>query len=234
MDWKFGMPVVGLRQLSRETRTVVKQLDTDGQPVVITDRGRPVAALVAITEQDAAAYALAVTPEFAASRDRATAAIAAGQGKPASRIRAELEARESRRNRSESSREQDQATDAMCANGQAMQTTRGLAHVATSLAGVSFPPSLLNDVMRIALGEATAAGLSEPDVRRANEELVKTLLRESVAGVAERVRAVNENIVAELGGANDLSLTTYTSELEQVASAERLAIPGGSLQPVRG
>ena len=39
------MPVIGIRQLSREASGVINELEDSGEPVVVTKQGRPVATL---------------------------------------------------------------------------------------------------------------------------------------------------------------------------------------------
>ncbi|MGA8234057.1 MAG: hypothetical protein WB795_21450, partial [Candidatus Acidiferrales bacterium] len=70
-------------------------------------------------------------------------------------------------------------------------------------------------------------------IQALNVELVSTLVAASVAAllrsVFDRVRAVNENIAAELGeGADEVSVEAYATELGRVAAAERLTLPARS------
>ena len=215
------MPVVGLRQLSRDTRAVVGQLEIDGRPVVITDRGKPVATLIAMTEQQAAAYAIAVAPEYAASRERAARAIEEGQGKPAAQVLADLSDREAQRRASHEMGAKDGVPTGH--DDAAARTPPALVGVAESLARIDLPSWLVELVATIALADSTSRALNVPALRQINVQLVETLVREALTYIAQRVRTVNESIVAERG---DLTLTDYLSALKEVESAERRFIPG--------
>lgn len=62
------MPIIGIRALQRETREIFDELERDGEPVVITHHGRPVAALIPIDREQAEALVLAAAPRFRESR----------------------------------------------------------------------------------------------------------------------------------------------------------------------
>jgi prevent-host-death family protein len=74
------MAFVGIRELSREISKTLGRLEQDGEPVIITNHGRPVAALVAVDQHNLEDLVLAATPEAARRRRAADDAIAAGQG----------------------------------------------------------------------------------------------------------------------------------------------------------
>jgi prevent-host-death family protein len=192
------MAVVGLRQLSRETREVIDQLKKDGEPIVITERGTPIAAISPLSQADAAAYALALAPEFVAGRERAAAAIERGEGELASQVLAELEA--------------DEDIEMPATNPD-----------------FEFPDWLLERVVTVAIGsgvssaEAVEAGVSQAEaIKMMNMELVETLMRDSVASVAERVRTVNENIAKKATAEAGVSVDAYVDELRRVTDSERL------------
>ncbi len=86
------MAVIGLRELSREPKKVVEKLQSGEGPVIITKQGKPIAALVELTEENIAEYALAALPEFVERRERAREEIATGGGRPSSDVLAEVEA----------------------------------------------------------------------------------------------------------------------------------------------
>ncbi len=86
------MPVVGLRDLSRKTHGVVEQLEKDGEPLVITRHGKPIAILSSVSEEQAAPLAFAIAPQLVADRERAAEEIEAGEGESASDLLAEFEA----------------------------------------------------------------------------------------------------------------------------------------------
>jgi prevent-host-death family protein len=58
------MPVIGIRELSRETADVIKELQSSGEPVVITKQGKPVATLMAVDEAEAQNLVLSLAPEI--------------------------------------------------------------------------------------------------------------------------------------------------------------------------
>lgn len=193
------MPVVGLRQLSRETREVIEQLEKDGEPVVVTRHGKPIAALTPVSEQDAAALALAVVPEFVASRERAARAIEAGEGKPASELLAEFEAEDAGLEPDEEEAEEFEYL---------VIPTSLVAHVAGA-AAQSIPDDLA----------------SEEPVQTLNIRIADLLVRDSLIAASERVRVVNANIIAEVGSkSGDVSLSDYVSELKRVADVQQLAL----------
>jgi antitoxin (DNA-binding transcriptional repressor) of toxin-antitoxin stability system len=59
------VPVIGVRQLTRETAAVLKQLESDREPVVITRQGRPVATLAAVNPDEVRDLVLGLAPELA-------------------------------------------------------------------------------------------------------------------------------------------------------------------------
>lgn len=188
------MPVVGLRQLSRETSSVIDQLQSDGEPVIVTRQGRPIAALTAVSEEQAASFALALAPEFVASRERAAAAIAAGEGQPASELLAEFEAED----------------DEQKSDGRSVEAT--------------VPQSVVERVAEVAVGDIPASASLAPAILTLNTELIGILMEELVGSIVERVRTVNENIIALAGeDPGDVSVERYASELRRVTAAERLA-----------
>jgi prevent-host-death family protein len=58
------MPIIGLRQLSRETSDVIKELQNSGEPVVITKQGRPVATIMPVDETTAEDLVLGLAPSI--------------------------------------------------------------------------------------------------------------------------------------------------------------------------
>jgi len=59
-----GMPVIGLRQLSRETSEVIQELLSSGEPVVITKKGWPVATLAPVDETQVQDLVLSLAPSI--------------------------------------------------------------------------------------------------------------------------------------------------------------------------
>lgn len=58
------MPIIGLRQLSRETSDVIKELQRSGEPVVITKQGRPIATIMPVDEVKAEDLVLGLAPSI--------------------------------------------------------------------------------------------------------------------------------------------------------------------------
>jgi prevent-host-death family protein len=58
------MPVIGLRDLSRKTAEVVKELQSNGEPVIITKQGKPIATLTAVDETEAQNLVLSLAPDI--------------------------------------------------------------------------------------------------------------------------------------------------------------------------
>lgn len=164
------MPVVGLRELSRDTRDVIEKLETTKEPVVVTRHGKPIAALTPISEEDAASYALALAPEFVASRERAARSIAAGEGEPVSQVLAELDL-------------EDETELAERREGE-----------------LPIPPMLIEWVATVAARATEVAVVDVPTIRQLNLALADVLLSDAVATAVERVRIVNENIAESASG----------------------------------
>lgn len=58
------MPVIGVRELSRETADVIKGLQSSGEPVVITKQGKPIATLTAVDATEAQNLVLGLAPDI--------------------------------------------------------------------------------------------------------------------------------------------------------------------------
>lgn len=65
------MSTISVRDLQRNAKVIFDALEEDGVPLVITRRGLPVAALVAVNQQEAEAYLLASAPELIENRNSA-------------------------------------------------------------------------------------------------------------------------------------------------------------------
>lgn len=89
------MQTVGVRDLVNSGSKILDQLQDDGQPVVVTKRGRPIAVLSAIDQDAFYDFVLEQAPEFVAGRKAADEQIAAGDlGTPLADVMAELDAEE--------------------------------------------------------------------------------------------------------------------------------------------
>lgn len=73
------MPTVSIRDLARRSSRVVDDVSSSGRPAIITRRGKPVAALIAIDPDELEAFVLANAPEYARSMRDADADLAKGR-----------------------------------------------------------------------------------------------------------------------------------------------------------
>ncbi len=72
------MPTVSIRDLANRASRVVDAVNTSGRPALVTNRGRPVAAIVPVPEDALEDWVLASAPEFLANMGQALTEIAAG------------------------------------------------------------------------------------------------------------------------------------------------------------
>lgn len=88
------MQTVGVRDLVNQGSKILDQLQDDGQPVIVTKRGLPIAVLSAIDQDALYDFVLEHAPEFAADRKATEDDIAAGtvRGTPLADVIAELDA----------------------------------------------------------------------------------------------------------------------------------------------
>jgi prevent-host-death family protein len=87
------MATVSIRDLANRTKSVVEEVAHSGRPAVVTQRGRPLVAVVPIDEEALEDWILANAGEFAANMAEADAEIGAGvHGQPLDEVLAELEA----------------------------------------------------------------------------------------------------------------------------------------------
>lgn len=73
------MPHVSIRDLQRNAGGVVAEVASSGRPALVTKHGRPVAAVIPISEDDLEDWVLANAPEFVAGRRKADRELAAGE-----------------------------------------------------------------------------------------------------------------------------------------------------------
>ena len=73
------MPAMGIRALLRDAKAVFERIEQDQEPVLITRRGRPFAALVPVDPENAEALILSSAPELVESRRRAENSRAEGR-----------------------------------------------------------------------------------------------------------------------------------------------------------
>ncbi len=73
------MPTVSIRDLARRSSRVVDDVISSGRPAIITRRGKPVGALIAINPDGLEDFVLANAPEYARSMRDADADLAKGR-----------------------------------------------------------------------------------------------------------------------------------------------------------
>lgn len=73
------MAFIGIRELSRGVSKVLSDLQGNGEPVIITKQGRPVAALVAVDQERLEDLVLAASPAAAQRRTKADEDLDAGR-----------------------------------------------------------------------------------------------------------------------------------------------------------
>jgi prevent-host-death family protein len=78
LDQPSGITKVGIRELGRNPSKVIAQVVAARQPIIITDRGRPVAVLTPINEAEVEDFILAHAEQFIGDREYAERALAAG------------------------------------------------------------------------------------------------------------------------------------------------------------
>ena len=88
------MAVISVRALLRDAAAVFEGMERDREPVLITRRGRPVAALVPVDSEQAEAMILSSAPELIESRRRAENARAEGRTTPLEVALRDLDAEE--------------------------------------------------------------------------------------------------------------------------------------------
>jgi prevent-host-death family protein len=82
---------VGIRELGRNPSKVIAHLVETGEPVIVTDRGRPVAVLVPIDEAEVEDFILTHAKQFIQDREHADLALAAGATHALPDVLAELD-----------------------------------------------------------------------------------------------------------------------------------------------
>jgi prevent-host-death family protein len=73
------VPTVSIRDLARRSSKVVNDVTSSGRPAIITRRGKPVGALIAIDPDELEDFVLANAPEYARSMRDADADLARGR-----------------------------------------------------------------------------------------------------------------------------------------------------------
>jgi prevent-host-death family protein len=93
MSYNLAMATVTIRELGRQVSGVVKQVRTTGRPAFVTHRGKPVAVLLPLNEDQLEDYVLANAPDYVGSMRETDEAIERGEpGIPLAEVIAEFEA----------------------------------------------------------------------------------------------------------------------------------------------
>jgi prevent-host-death family protein len=82
---------VGIRELGRNPSKIIARLVETHEPVIVTDRGRPVAVLVPINEREVEDFILTHALGFMSDREDAERALAAGTTQALPDVLAELD-----------------------------------------------------------------------------------------------------------------------------------------------
>jgi prevent-host-death family protein len=92
------MATVSIRDLANHTKSVVEEVARSGRPALVTQRGKPVVAVVPIDEAALEDWVLANAAEFVqAMADDDELIAAGGHGTPLEYVLAELDSAESER-----------------------------------------------------------------------------------------------------------------------------------------
>jgi prevent-host-death family protein len=193
---ELSMPIIGLRQLSRETADVVEQLQSNGEPVVVTRHGRPVAALITVDDSRIEDLLLSSTPSVIESAREAEGAVAAGTTKSLSEALAEMPGG-------------DQPEPLSAESFMGSGKTEWLTRLSQELAAM---PELSP-----ALNAGTELG---PDLSGRIHELNQWIIESAVAEAVKNVRAINMRV---LGPAAAGSAADRDERLDMLAVAEEVA-----------
>src|SRR3954453_20206452 len=85
-----AVPVVGIRELSRDTSRVIKRFENTGEPIVVTREGRPIGALVRVDDRQLENLVLATIPGYAEARTTAQEAEEEGRTQSPDEVAEEL------------------------------------------------------------------------------------------------------------------------------------------------
>jgi prevent-host-death family protein len=212
------MPAVGMRELSRETRKVVEQLESDGEPILIVRHGKPVAALVAVDGERVDELLLASAPQFVQERREADSALTEGRTRPMSEVLAEMEAAE--------------GSEAEAAEGPAEEELLTVGDLGKGVAWTIDPKDLWSDYSeRLAMaseGVLDAPG-ARPDpevvekIQSLNADLLSSWTVMMLDSALAKVRRVNQNVAELASEEGEFSMERFLEMLQGVTAAERIA-----------
>jgi prevent-host-death family protein len=159
---------VSVRKLLRDASAVFESLEQDGEPILITRRGRPVAALVPVDPEQADAMILSAAPTMIESRRQTENARAEGRTTPLAEVMSRLDALDAE--------QAAQADDVATVDGE---------HQAAGARAMGSPPDDLAELTYL-LGAHHAAEVSEIAIQRSDQITHKVLAEAAQAGLIER------------------------------------------------
>jgi len=84
------MPTISIRELARRFSRIVDDVVSSGRPAIITRRGKPASAMIAIDPDELEDFVLANAPEYAAAMRDADADLKKGRVRGAADVFDEL------------------------------------------------------------------------------------------------------------------------------------------------
>jgi prevent-host-death family protein len=192
------MPVVGLRELSRQTGDVIDRVEATGEPVVITKQGRPVAALIAVDGNRLEDLVLSTAPEFASSTAAADRALSEGATRSMSEVLGEMT-------------QEELAQSSPATGAEPAQLIAGYAQLLEQLSV---------DAVQGALPEGASPETIEA-LQALNAGYFSEIVLQSVHDAFERVRRSNVNALAAGRESGDLDVSLKL--LEGAKAAQQLS-----------
>lgn len=212
------MATVGLRELSRETRKVIEQLEESREPVLIVRRGKPIAALVTVDGENLNQMLLESLPEFVKERRQADEELAAGKTRPLSEVMAEIEANEPEDDEDPATGDEAEGPfhDLLLAWSAKLDSP-------DLVAAIGAPP------------EVGSGPKETEEIGALNQELLRRFADNALLEAFQQVRNVNSNLADALRRQGNLSSPEFKEALERVTNVERLVRPTLiDLGPARG
>jgi prevent-host-death family protein len=226
------MPAITMRKLSRDTADVLDRLKESREPVLITRKGQPVAALSVVDAERAENLILATAPRFKEAMAHADEAASMGQAKTFDEIFP---------TKSQSDRAEPQAGPAESLAGGAgePQESRDLATAAESAtAGLSGPIAGLDPAafwgvtravvahMPLAPASTEAASITSEQAQRINDlalSYAEAIVAENIEQMRRAIREVGARIIDASIVGTGVELDRYEQMLERVTAAGQLS-----------
>lgn len=94
MSYHCRMSVITVRDLQRNPAGVLRAVEEDRRPAFVTRRGRPIAVLMPVDEEELLDFVLANAPEYVAGMRAADEGFARGEvGRPLDEVLEELDSK---------------------------------------------------------------------------------------------------------------------------------------------